>query len=76
MGIRPGEKLHETLISEDESRMVKDIGDHYVILPSFVFSIDRFEKYSQYKSLPEEGFLYRSDINKEWLTIEELKQII
>ena len=76
VGIRPGEKLHETLISEDESRMVKDIGDHYVILPSFVFSSDRFKKYNQYKSLPEEGFLYRSDINKEWLTVDALKAII
>lgn len=76
VGIRPGEKLHETLISEDESRMVKDIGDHYVILPSFVFSENRFAKYNQYKSLPEEGFLYRSDTNTEWLTVDQLKEII
>ncbi|OGI09971.1 MAG: UDP-N-acetylglucosamine 4,6-dehydratase (inverting) [Candidatus Margulisbacteria bacterium GWF2_35_9] len=75
VGIRPGEKLHETLISEDESRMVRDIGDLYVILPSFSFETDRLKKYENYPSV-QENFFYRSDINDVWLNKQQLMEMI
>jgi len=76
IGIRPGEKLHETLISEDEARMVRDLGKYYVILPQFIFRKKDLEKH--YKRYPgvEEGFVYRSDRNNWWLSVEDLRHIL
>jgi UDP-N-acetylglucosamine 4,6-dehydratase/5-epimerase len=75
VGIRPGEKIHETLISEDESRTVKAIDGGYVILPQFFETQKIHELYSAYPSVPE-GFIYRSDVNQQWLTVKELKAMI
>ncbi len=76
VGIRPGEKLYETLISEDESRTTYDLGKHYVILPQFLFRAKKvYQHYSIYPKVPE-GFIYRSDLNSWWLSIDELRQII
>ncbi len=76
IGIRPGEKLHETLISEDEARTVRDLGRYYVILPQFVFRKKDLEKhYAGYPAVSE-GFSYRSDRNSWWLTVEDLRQIL
>lgn len=72
IGIRPGEKLHETLISEDEARKSKDIGKYYVVLPQFAGVQDIIEKYKTVPSVKQE-FVYRSDNNTEWLTIDQLK---
>jgi UDP-N-acetylglucosamine 4,6-dehydratase (inverting) len=74
VGIRPGEKVHETLVSEDESRTTKDIKDGYVILPQFLDgSLDKY--YKKY-SLVGRDFVYRSDNNQEWLTVEDLMEMI
>lgn len=75
IGIRPGEKLHESLISEDDARNVKDIGDLYVILPVYQYSSKTTGVYDTYLGV-DEGFFYRSDNNKEWLTVTQLKDII
>lgn len=73
VGIRPGEKIHETLIGEDEWRNTTEYNDCYVI---------RQRKYSQSfindnggKPCPE-GFKFTSDNNKSVLTIEELREIL
>jgi UDP-N-acetylglucosamine 4,6-dehydratase len=71
-GIRPGEKLHEMLISEDEARHTVDAGDHYIIdpeNPQWPFPKNR--KYT----LPD-GFRYSSETNKEWATPEQLQKMI
>jgi UDP-N-acetylglucosamine 4,6-dehydratase len=74
IGIRPGEKLHETLISEDEARSSLDLGDRYVMLAA-----DRPWVTCEWKkrgiSLPE-GFDYSSDKNSTWLTTEEMWELI
>ena len=74
VGIRPGEKLHESLISEDESRCAVDCGDRYVILP-----VDRPQVAASWRSegndLPD-GFAYRSDNNEEWLSPEQMQELI
>lgn len=72
-GIRPGEKLHEIMITEDESRHAKEFPDYFVIEPEFPFW--KKEKSTLGKILPD-GFRYSSDINDEWLSKEELKKMI
>ncbi len=68
VGIRPGEKLHEVLITEDEARHAYDVGDRYVILPQHV-SWHRDEITGD--RLPD-GFRYASDNNDEWLNEQDI----
>ena len=71
-GIRPGEKINEVLISKDESRRAIDIGSFFVIKPNFPFwKIENWKG----NSLPED-YEYRSDTNLDWITIDEMLQII
>lgn len=72
-GIRPGEKLHEIMITEDESRHVKEFPDHFVIEPEFSFW--KRENTPSGKELPD-NFRYSSDINDKWLTSEQLKKML
>jgi len=73
MGIRPGEKLHEVLISRDESRYTLELEDMFVIQPAQPWWEPA--NWSQGKPLPD-GFKYASDENDRWLTVEELRQMI
>ena len=74
IGIRPGEKLHEEMISEDDARRSYQFDDHYVIAPLLKdWSGD--QSWLQGKQLPD-GFAYRSDTNDRWLGIEEIRQLI
>lgn len=79
VGIRPGEKLHETLIAEDEARDVRVVEHkgrkYFVLLPYFAFESKRFGKWREYEKLPE-GFVYRSDLNDWWLSDDELVNLI
>jgi UDP-N-acetylglucosamine 4,6-dehydratase len=74
VGIRPGEKLHEVLISEDEARTTVELGDMYVIQPAlgpwFVHSWE-----DQGKPLPE-GFHYASNENPDQLTPAQITEMI
>jgi UDP-N-acetylglucosamine 4,6-dehydratase len=71
IGIRPGEKIHEVLITTDESRHAVRIDDYYVIYPSFTFWDADFETGEE---LPR-GFLYSSETNDEWLDAEKVRQM-
>lgn len=72
IGIRPGEKIHETLISEEEARHVLEFTDHFVI-QSNPAAFDELWKGSNGNAKRcEKGFKYTSDGNDRWLTIDEL----
>ena len=74
IGIRPGEKLHEMMISNDDARMTLDLGDRFVIEP-FSAEWDRSRKGLNGKRVSED-FEYSSDKNNEWLDAETLKTMI
>lgn len=73
IGIRPGEKLHEALLTEEETRHAQEFDNYFVIEPEFPFW--RREGFEGGKPLPE-GFKYTSDSNSWWLTKEELKRMV
>lgn len=75
IGIRPGEKVHESLISCDEAQNVKIFDGIYVIMPQFLGHVGACKKYENYPSVPQ-GFVFRSDINDVWLHRDELAKII
>lgn len=73
IGIREGEKLHEVMITKDDSRLTYEYDKHYIIYPNF--------EWRNKKSLPggklvEEGFEYNSGTNTQWLSVEELKEAL
>jgi len=72
-GIRPGEKLHEVMLTEDESRHARELDDGYLIYPEF--PTWRSVPYTQGKPI-EDGFRYSSDRNAAWLTAEELRMML
>lgn len=71
IGIRPGEKIHEVLVSSDDGRNTYDLGDRLVIGPSFL-DWPKDVICSNGGVLVEPGFQYTSDTNKEWLDAETL----
>ncbi len=73
IGIRPGEKLHEIMISDDDTKNTKELEDCYVIFPLFLWWDDSNHKNG--KSVPA-GFRYTSDSNKTWLTKEQMREMV
>lgn len=78
VGIRPGEKLHESMVPRDESRLTIEYGDHYVIRPSIAFNspVDHSNNGNGElgKAVPD-GFEYNSGTNPHFLTIPEIAEI-
>lgn len=72
-GVRPGEKLHEVLLTEDDARHTLEFDDCFLIEPEFPWWGG--SRWMGGKPLPE-GFSYRSDNNTQWLTIEALKKLV
>ncbi|HNQ45468.1 MAG TPA: UDP-N-acetylglucosamine 4,6-dehydratase (inverting) [Syntrophorhabdus sp.] len=75
VGIRPGEKIHESLVSEDDGRNTVDLKDKYVILPPFANGGNKYHRYTKFPRMTD-GFSYRSDNNVKWLTVKEIEQFI
>lgn len=75
IGIRPGEKLHEVMITEDDARTTIDAGDRYIIQPAFKEWTAAEGSWEGSKPVPD-GFRYSSDANSQWLNIDGLKAIL
>ena len=73
VGIRPGEKLHEVMVTEDDARNTLEMKDRYIIMPGFAFwdSV-----HIQDASPVAEGFRYSSDNNSDWLDGSSLKSML
>jgi UDP-N-acetylglucosamine 4,6-dehydratase len=76
IGIRPGEKIHEEMITSSDSFYTYDLGKYYTILPSVPnFKIEEFVKNFSANKV-EEGFSYDSGTNSDWETVESLQNLI
>jgi UDP-N-acetylglucosamine 4,6-dehydratase (inverting) len=76
IGIRPGEKIHEEMITEADSYTTVDIGRYYAILPQVpAWSLDEYKKTFNAVPVPQ-GFKYNSGTNTEWLTVEQIRELI
>lgn len=73
VGIRPGEKLHELMIGEDDARRTRDMGTFYLVQPDFPWW--EISDKSQGQPVPE-GFAYRSDTNPQRFGIPEIKNLL
>lgn len=76
VGIRPGEKVHEEMITSSDSFTTYDLGDYYVILPQQpVWELSDFLKTFNARKVPE-GFNYSSGKNTDWVSAEQLRELI
>ncbi|MGJ8645362.1 MAG: UDP-N-acetylglucosamine 4,6-dehydratase (inverting) [Marinomonas colpomeniae] len=77
VGIRPGEKLHEEMLTETDSINTIDLGDKYAILPSvsYMYSEAQFLAHHNAQKVPF-GFKYNSGTNTEWETVESLRALV
>lgn len=76
IGIRPGEKVHEEMITSSDSFSTYDLGKYYAILPQVTnWNLEEYKKHFNAKSVPL-GFQYNSGENKEWVGVEELRDLI
>lgn len=75
-GIRPGEKIHEEMITSSDSFSTYDLGKYFVILPQVTqWNMDEYIKTFNAKLVPQ-GFKYTSDENTEWETVASLRDLI
>ena len=74
IGIRPGEKIHEQMISVEESPFTYEFNEYFKVLPQVS---DNYKKYKVNKlKRVKKNFIYNSDLNKKWMTVGELKNWI
>lgn len=76
IGIRPGEKIHEEMLTSSDSFFTYDLGKYYVLIPQTPnWNVDEFKSNFRAKQV-EEGFAYTSDGNNQWETVESLRKLI
>ena len=76
IGVRPGEKIHEEMITSSDSFSTYDLGRYYVILPQIpVWNMEKYLAHFKPSKVPE-GFSYGSGTNPEWLSVEQLRGLI
>ena len=75
-GIRPGEKLHESMICEDDAPYTYDHGSHFTIQPAIRNWTVKNPDYLNKAKLVPTGFSYTSDRNEEWMKKEELLKLL
>jgi UDP-N-acetylglucosamine 4,6-dehydratase/5-epimerase len=76
IGIRPGEKLHEVIVGEDDARNTLEFENHYAILPAFHdWDSEAYMRQNGGKPCPD-GFTYSSETNTQWLTVDALRAML
>ncbi|GAM09655.1 UDP-N-acetylglucosamine 4,6-dehydratase [Geobacter sp. OR-1] len=76
VGIRPGEKIHEEMITETDAINTIEFEKYFVILPSYpLWQVDDYVKAFNGQFCPH-GFRYNSGENTEWLSVDEIRQLI
>lgn len=78
IGIRPGEKMHEVMVAQEDTRTTRELEDRYVILPQYDFGSDRIANsvYMQKGTAVASDFVYSSDNNSDWLDVDGLKKLL
>ena len=76
IGIRPGEKLHELMIPEDETRHTVEYDSYFVIQPDFEWWDKEKIFVNKKGTYCPEGYSYKSDTNTEWLSVEDLRKLL
>ena len=74
IGIRPGEKLHEIMVTPEDSFNTYEYDKHFIVYPQVVWNDRQVPDLSGVKV--EEGFSYSSGNNKEWLTVEDIRELL
>lgn len=76
VGIRPGEKIHEEMITASDSYVSYDLGKYFTILPTVPnWNLEEFIQHFNAKKVPQ-GFSYNSENNKEFLGVEDLRKLL
>lgn len=76
VGIRPGEKIHEEMITEADSYSTFDMEKYFAILPQIpVFDLESFKSHFNAKPVSQ-GFKYNSGTNSDWLNVEDIRSLI
>ncbi|GAA4430969.1 hypothetical protein GCM10023188_18080 [Pontibacter saemangeumensis] len=76
VGIRPGEKIHEEMITSSDSFYTYDLGKYYAIIPSTPrWKVADFVSHFDAKKVPQ-GFRYNSGENTEWVGVDEIRELI
>jgi FlaA1/EpsC-like NDP-sugar epimerase len=75
VGVRPGEKIHEEMITANDSGNTVDLGQYFAILPSNKAIIERYVSQRRAIAVPE-GFSYDSGTNPEFLNVEQIRKLI
>ena len=75
IGIRSGEKVHEIMLSEEDAKFTYDMGDYYMLEPNMKFWESKIKKYKKVKKV-KDGFSYNSYNNTEWLTPQNLTELM
>ena len=76
IGVRPGEKIHEEMVTESDSINTVDCGTYFVIAPSHLIETGRFSRLPDYLGPMERGVSYNSGSNPNFLTVQDLKALI
>ena len=80
VGIRPGEKIHEEMINASDSINTIDIGKYYVVLPPTKdlsdIILEKYKEEKLIKNIVKDGFSYSSGTNTDFLTVENIRQLI
>ena len=75
VGIRPGEKIHEILITDSDSRHTLEYDDFFIVEPEFNWWSNQAHVGNGGKPAPE-GFVYASNLNDKWLSVDEIREIV